>query len=275
MVTKDFKLTTSDGKYLYGKSWVPDTVNAVVCLAHGLGEHISRYDHLANHFCKAGIAVYGTDQRGHGRNPGIRAHAKSQLVWDDLEALMKYARIRHLDAPVFLYGHSWGGNIVANFLLRKSSDEIKGAILSSPWLKLSFTPSKGQLLLAKIMSRIVPSLTQSNGLDPEFLSRDQAVGQEYLKDPLVHTKISAGLFNEAVKNGAYALEHASTVSKPILIFHGTDDNITSIEASKAFADASSLITFRSWSDMRHETHNELGKEEVLDFTVNWIRTQLD
>ena len=274
MVAKDFKLTTSDGKYLHGKSWEPDPVDAVVCLAHGLGEHISRYDHLAHHFCKSGIAVYGTDQRGHGNNPGTRGHAKSHLVWDDLEALMKYARMQHLDVPLFLYGHSWGGNIVANFLLRKSSDEIQGAVLSSPWLKLSFEPSQGQLLLAKLMSRIFPSLTQANGLEPDYLSRDPIIGQDYLKDPLVHNKISAGLFNEAVKNGEYALENASGVSKPILIFHGTDDNITSIEASKTFADASELITFRSWGDMRHETHNELGKEEVLDFTVNWIRSQL-
>ena len=182
---------------------------------------------------------------------------------------MKYARLHFLDVPLFLYGHSWGGNIVSNFILRRSSSEIHGAILSSPWLKLSFEPSKAEQLMARLMSKIYPSFTQSNGLDAEFLSRDPAVGVAYQNDPLVHIKISAGLFTEALANGSYALQHAGELCHPVLIFHGTDDSITSFRASQEFA-RSSMANLKLWPDMRHETHNEYGNEEVLDHVSQWI-----
>jgi alpha-beta hydrolase superfamily lysophospholipase len=273
---KDFNLHTLDGKILFGKAWVPPDPVATVCLVHGLVEHIGRYQHLAEHFNRSGIAVYGTDQRGHGRSPGIRGHACCQALWDDLESLMKHVRLNHLSTPILLYGHSWGGNIVGNFLLRRNSQEICGAVLSSPWLKLNFEPTTTQLLLARWMSSIYPSLTQVNGLKPEYLSRDLSVGEAYVNDPLVHNKISAGLFNEAVKNGEYVLQHANQLSKPVLIFHGTDDNITALTASRTFANAApGLITFKSWPAMRHETHHELEKEQVLDFTAKWIIGKAD
>jgi len=274
LVQEEFKLKAHDGTELYGRSWVPDNPRVVTCLVHGMGEHIGRYHHLASNFTSKGIAVFGIDQRGHGHNPGTRGHARCQSLWDDLESLMKFVRIRHLETPMFLYGHSWGGNIVSNFLLRRSSKEIAGAILSSPWLRLSFEPGKFQLVLADWMSKIFPSLTQANGLKPEFLSRDPAVGAAYMKDPLVHDKISAGLFSEAVANGNYALRHAVAISKPTLVFHGTDDSITSTAASQEFAGASEQIDFKSWPEMRHESHNELGKELVMEFTIQWINDQV-
>ncbi|GJM27616.1 MAG: lysophospholipase [Cyclobacteriaceae bacterium] len=271
MSIKEFKLHTIDGKDLYGKTWLPSDPIAVVCLVHGLGEHIGRYEHLAGHFNRSGIAVYGVDQRGHGHNAGTRGHARCQQLWEDLESLMKFVRVNHLNAPMFLYGHSWGGNIVSNLLLRKDLQEIRGVVLSAPWLKLSFEPTRMQLLIARGMSKIIPSLTQPNGLKPEYLSRDLSIGEAYLNDPLVHNKISAGLFNEAVKNGEYVLLHAHQLSKPVLIFHGTDDNITSLSASQTFAAAApELVSYKWWPEMRHETHNEIGKEQVMDFTAQWI-----
>ena len=266
-----FNLTAADGNSLFGMSWVPSEPRAVVCLIHGLGEHIGRYDHVARHFNQAGIAVYGIDQRGHGRNQGKKGHASCQVLWDDVESLMIEARLQHLDQPMFLYGHSWGGNIVINFLLRRGSGEIKASILSSPWLQLSFEPSNWQLTLSRWMSKIYPGFTQSNGLFPEYLSRDASVGEAYLNDPLVHDKISAGLFTEAFSNGQYALDHADKLSIPVLVMHGTDDSITSASASEAFSkSASEYSTLKLWPGMRHETHNELGKEEVLDYVTQWL-----
>jgi alpha-beta hydrolase superfamily lysophospholipase len=266
----EFILTAADGKNLYTKSWTPEKPLALVCLVHGLGEHVGRYEHVAQQLNRSGIAVYGIDLRGHGHSPGKKGHASCQDLWDDVESLMKHARLSHLDVPLFLYGHSWGGNIVSNFLLRRNSGEIRGAILSSPWLKLSFEPARMKLLMAQWLSGIYPSLTQANDLQPEHLSRDPRVGEAYIRDPLVHQKISAGLFSEAVLNGQYALEHASQLSKPLLIMHGTDDQITSAKASEEFSEIAPNARLQLWPDMRHETHNEYGKEEVVEFVCRWI-----
>ena len=226
---------------------------------------------MANHLNLADIAVYGIDQRGHGRSKGKKGHAQSRLLWDDVESLLKEARLRHLDLPMFLYGHSWGGNVVSNFLIRRYSSEITGAVLSAPWLTLSFEPNPMELKLGKWMSAIYPSFTQKNKLKVEYLSRDPTVGEAYLNDPLVHDKISAGLFTEAVANGIYALEHADEITIPILVMHGTDDNITSAASSQAFSKSSpEESTLKLWPEMRHEPHNEYGKEEFLDYLTNWF-----
>jgi alpha-beta hydrolase superfamily lysophospholipase len=271
LTTTDFALTTADGKELFGKQWVPQEPMSVVCLVHGLGEHIGRFDHVAKHLNQAGIAVYGIDQRGHGRSPGKRGHARCSNLWDDVESLMKHARLLHLDLPLFLYGHSWGGNIVSNFLLRKNSSEIRGAVLSSPWLKLSFEPSKFELMIGKWMAKVYPAFTKSNGLEAASLSRDVSVGEAYINDPLVHFRISAGLFADADANGQYALDHAELLNKPVLVMHGTSDQITSHKASETFAQAAlSNATLKLWPDMRHETHNEFGKEEVLEYLTKWL-----
>ena len=268
---ESFALSTLDGKSLYGRSWVPDDPVAIVCLFHGLGEHIGRYDHVARFLCQTGIAVYGIDHRGHGKSPGKRGHARCQNLWDDVESLMKYARLNHLDAPIFLYGHSWGGNIVSNFLLRRNVSEVRGAILSSPWLQLSFEPKKIERVLGQVMTKIYSGFTQSNGLEADSLSRDPKIGEAYINDPLVHQKISAGLFIDAYNNGIFALEQASLLSKPVLIFHGTEDPITSWQASEKFANsAGHRATLKLWPDMRHETHNEFGKEQVLDYLCSWL-----
>ena len=222
------------------------------------------------------VVSLGIDHRGHGKSPGTRGHARCQNLWEDVESLMKHARLNHLDLPIFLYGHSWGGNIVSNYLLRKNVSEVRGAILSSPWLQLSFEPKKIELVLGRVMEKIYPAFTQSNGLKEDSLSRDPKVGEAYINDPLVHQKISAGLFVDAYNNGLFALEQAHIVSKPVLIFHGTDDPITSWQASEKFAQtAGPLATLKLWPDMRHETHNEIGKEQVLDYLCSWLLKLID
>ncbi len=46
--------------------------------------------------------------------------------------------------PVYLYGHSLGGGIVLNYILRHNP-KIKGAIVTSPWLRLAFEPPRSKV----------------------------------------------------------------------------------------------------------------------------------
>ena len=57
----------------------------------------------------------------------------------------------------------------------------------------------------------------------------------------------------------------------VLLAHGTEDNITKFKASKTLASRHpDQMDFKLWEGLRHETHNELNKEEVLEFYRNWI-----
>ncbi len=65
---KEFQLSSADGLLLQGKHWTSDKkVKAVVQIAHGMAEHIDRYDSFANYLTDAGIEVYGHSHRGHGK----------------------------------------------------------------------------------------------------------------------------------------------------------------------------------------------------------------
>ena len=269
----DIQIIASDGLELMGYSWIPDDEpKAVVCLIHGLGEHAGRYNWVAQFFNQNGLAVYAYDQRGHGRSPGKRGHARYEHLLEDIESLLKVARSTHLEAPIFLYGHSWGGNLVSNYILKRPTGELAAAVLTSPWIKLSFEPNGFQLKLGKMMAKFYPSFTQANGLDASHLSRDLEVGKAYSADPLVHNYISVGLFLQVQQAGMHATEHAHLLKLPALVVHGSDDKITSAKASQEFAQrAPTTIQYHLWPEMRHETHNEIGKDEVVNYTLNWMR----
>jgi alpha-beta hydrolase superfamily lysophospholipase len=175
--------------------------------------------------------------------------------------------------PVFVYGHSLGGGIVLQYILKKKPI-IRGAIVTSPWLKLSFEPSKAKLILAGIMKSIYPSLVQPSGLIVKYISHNPKVIEDYLSDPLNHNKISAGLFHSAVSAAAYSLSNAGELNVPLLLMHGNDDMITSPEGSRDFASKTKLAELKIWDGGLHELHNETFNAEVFSHVANWIDKQL-
>ena len=68
MTTRELTVRSSNGETLWGQVWEPgEKTRAVVVLVHGLGEHIQRYQHVADKFNSKGIAMVGFDQQGHGK----------------------------------------------------------------------------------------------------------------------------------------------------------------------------------------------------------------
>lgn len=272
----NFTLTAKDGTSLYGREWLAEHPKAAICLVHGLGEHIGRYEHVADFLNTNQISLFATDLRGHGQSEGKRGHAPSHDIFlDDVEELLMYARAEYNDIPLFLFGHSLGGNIVTNYTLKKNTNELAGVIISSPWLSLAFEPPAFQIKLARIISGILPSLTQPNGLDVKHLTNDAAVNQAYQDDPLIHDKISTKLFTEAYREGLWTLENTHKNKIPLLIYHGTEDRITSPEASKQFAEKiGEQATYHQWKGIKHEPHNDIDQEEVLKMISNWVSERI-
>jgi alpha-beta hydrolase superfamily lysophospholipase len=257
---------------LFARAWVPETpVQGVVCLVHGLGKHSGRYAPLAARLNAGGFAVLAFDLRGHGRSGGKRGHFVYADALDDVARLVGEAQRRFGDAPRFLYGHSLGGNLVLNYVLRRPSENLRGAIASGPWLRLAFEPPAYKVFLARSVGKLWPTLLQPSGLQPKDLSHDPAVVKAYVEDPLVHDRISAGMFLEAYQAGLWALEHAADLGLPVLLMHGSEDRLTSAEASREFCQrAGGQCTFRLWEGMYHEVHNEVGKEEVYCTVLDWL-----
>ena len=272
----DFNIKLSNNQVLKGFITSPGAdLRAVIILVHGLGEHIRRYTGWADLFNKEKIGFTGVDLPGHGSSDGKRGHIKSYALMDEMiDILINECRKTFPGIPLFVYGHSLGGGIVLDYLVRKDP-EIRGAIVTSPWLKLSFEPDKSKVKLAGIIRNILPGLIQPSGLVFEHISHDNKVVDNYKNDPLVHGKISVSLFYDAMRSATNALQNASRLKIPLLLIHGNDDKICSPEGSREFASKTTLAEFRIWEEGYHELHNELFKKEVFDYIMNWINFRLD
>ena len=232
----DFNINLSNGQVLRGMIQSPgDKTKAVIILIHGIGEHIQRYNYWADLFVKEGIGLAGVDLPGHGLSDGRRGNIKSYaLLGEMIDILLKSCNNTFPGIPVYIYGHSLGGGIVLDYLLRRNP-KVKAAIVTSPWLRLAYEPSRNKLLLASIMKNLLPGLVQSSDLIVSYISHDENVIEKYKTDPLVHGKISVSLFHGAMTAAKYSLAHASELKVPTLLLHGSDDMIMSPEGSKEFA----------------------------------------
>ena len=267
----EFNIKLKNGQVLNGMIQSPgENTKAVVILVHGLGEHVQRYLYWAGLFKKEGIGFLGVDLPGHGRSNGRKGVINNYSLPSEMIDILLTTCIKTFPGcPVYIYGHSLGGGIVLEYLLRKNP-KIKGAIVTSPWLRLSFEPSKSKVLMASIMKYLFPGIVQSSGLNVKHISHDGNVVENYERDPLVHGKISVGLFDGAMTAARYSLEHASELKVPTLLMHGSDDQITSPEGSREFAGKSKMVELKIWEGGYHELHNEPFKDEVFKYIMNWI-----
>jgi len=271
---ESFEWQTDDGATIYASKWlVEEKPEAIIVMVHGLGEHIGRYKHVANFFNKHQIAFYGFDHRGHGKSSGKRGHIPgNNFVISDINKIIDIAKNENPDTPIFLYGHSMGGSMVLFYSL-KSHPDVNGVICTSPGLGAGEPIPPPKLFLAKILKTLAPSMTLDNGLDVNNLSHNPQVIKDYKEDPLVHPMISARLAMDIFSNGDYVIENAAKWSIPLLLMVGTEDHIVSQEKIHLFVDKApkNLLTFKEFSGLYHEIHNEYENEQVFNFIMEWIK----
>lgn len=273
MKYREFEFRVNDGAALYAREWQPETeeIRGVVCLVHGLGEHSGRYAHLAQTLTQVGYVLLSYDQRGHGKSLGQRGYTPSyETLLDDIDCFRQECLKRFPSIPLFLYGHSLGGNQVLNYCLRRQP-KFTGVIVTSPWLRLTVEPSTLVRMLALFMNKIWPAFSLPNGLDVHALSHDLREINAYNADPLVHDRISVRLFVAADQAAQWAMDNASQFNLPLLLMHGGGDRITSADATSKFAvQIKKDCTLKVWPDLFHELHNEPEKEEIMAFLINWL-----
>jgi alpha-beta hydrolase superfamily lysophospholipase len=269
--------TTEDtnGKSVFWTHWKTDQPKAVIVLIHGMGEHIRRYDHVAEFWNEHQVDLLGLDFPGFGQSYGKRGHSEGlEGFLSKVDAMIQKAKAVVPDCPVFLFGQSMGGNIAMNYALR-SSQNIQGVISSSPWIRLAKQPPALLLSFGRLMSNIYPAYSQGNGLELKYLSRDTKVVDRYIADPLVHGKVTAATAISLLDGAAQLDQFSGTFPVPLLLQHGAEDGITSPEASRLFADrVSGQLSFRLWEGAYHELHNEPNQLEVLQFCYDWLKERI-
>jgi acylglycerol lipase len=263
---------SKDQLNMYARCWQPERdVNGAICLVHGLGEHSGRYTHLGEFFSSHGYVLLAADLRGHGKSEGQRGHTPSMdVLRDDIAKQLEETRTCAPDIPIFLYGHSLGGTLVLSYCIRRHP-HINGVIATGPLLRMGFTPPGWKLAVGRIMRSLWPTMAMSNEIDRDGLSRDPQVVYAYNTDPLVHDRVSARLGIDMIEEGMWLLENASTSEIPTLLMHGSADKLCSPQASREYAKkAGSVCTLKIWDNFFHEVHNEPEKNQVLQYTLQWM-----
>ncbi len=262
-----------------GYHWKLDDPDYVVCLIHGIGEYAGRYERVAAEMNSNNIAIVSMDLRGHGLTFGKRGHcAPRKDILEDIDTLIEYTMTKYPGKPVVLYGHSMGGNITMDYRKRGNKNGLlSGFLVSAPWVELVRPVTGALYVTVKTLSKIMPQFTISSGVSEKDLGNLKSVGN-YEKDTLVHKRISllcaVDGFITGNKMAVGELEdNGGAAGKPMLLMHGTDDKICSVNGSRKVA-AVETCEYVEWPGLFHEIHNggaESTGDEVISKMIQWIR----
>lgn len=305
MNTEKFLFTACGGTKLSAVVWTPDNPPKMILqIAHGMTEHIGRYDKLAEDLTAEGIAVAGFDMRGHGQNPGD-AHIASfgeggwKKALKDMHLFYAELENRWAGIPHFMLGFSLGSFMLREYL-NMYDDKIAGAVI----LGTGHQPA----LLLTVMCAIVKTQIKKSGFDgttpliqalsfgaynrkfapnktpSDWLCADEIQREIYIKDPLCREHISSGLFEEllcAMKRTGNAHAHKNIrKDMPVLLLSGQDDpvgdfgkGVLRVDAAMRKADMKNVQT-KLFPGARHSLLHEEASgnaEEARKMISDWMK----
>jgi alpha-beta hydrolase superfamily lysophospholipase len=250
--------------------------SGVLLVSHGIGEHSGRYDAVVDTLVPDGWAVYGLDHRGHGRSGGTRVHVRRyDDLLTDFETFRRETIARHPGVPVFLLGHSLGGQIALAYALRHQN-RLDGLVLSAPALASDAVPAALVPLLS-VVAKVLPTV-RPVGIDTSAISSDPAVVADYDADPLVHHgRPTLALGAEIYRQMAELPVRAAELRVPLLVQHGTADRLTDPAGTRLLDERSgSADTTVLWYDgFWHEIYHEPGRATPLADLRDWLDRHRD
>ena len=276
----------------------------VLMISHGLSEHAARYERFAGFMAERGFHVYAHDHRGHGATRaadaplGRYAAAQGiQKVLADVRAMRDLAAGRHLGLPLILFGHSMGGLIALN---AAEEDPLlyDGLAVWNSNFNPGLAGRAAQAILAiekmlkgsDVPSSLLPRLTFgawgksiSNPRTPfDWLSHDTAEVEKYVADPLCGFDASVSLwidlFNLTFDGAKMERLRRLPRTLPIHLVGGGEDPATNGGreirwlAKRLEALGFSRVSTQVYPAMRHETLNEIDRDDAMEEFANWCLT---
>ena len=235
--------------------WHNHDAKVLVFIAHGFGEHARRYDHVVAALAQDGADVTAPDHWGHGLTGGDRA-----LV-DDIDVLVQdFATVvddvveKHPGHKVVVIGHSMGG-IIATLFAQSHPGKLDALVLSGP--VIGGNPD----MFALLDMDPIPDVP----IDPAALSRDPAVGEDYMSDELVYHGALRRETLEAFKTAVQEISEGPPIGVPTLWIHGEEDPLAPVSATRPALEAirPDDLEEHVYEGARHEIFNETNKDEVI------------
>ena len=278
----------------------------VIQINHGLAEHAGRYARFARFLADRGYHVYAHDHRGHGatRAPGSIPGAfagkdGASKVIVDVDAVHALIAERHHGLPVVTFGHSMGGLIALNFAEAYPGASAALAVWNSKF-NGGLAGRAGQAILAveaffkgsDTPSAMLPRLTfqawakavPNRRTDFDWLSRDEAEVDLYIADPLCGWDATVSMWRDVftlIYQGGRA-ENLAKLPKslPVHLVGGAQDPATDKGEAVKWLEARmrkaglAHVTLQVLAETRHETLNEVNREQSMANFAVWLDTVL-
>ena len=287
----ELTFTDPDGVDVYVRTWPKDGAAAHIVIAHGMSEHIGRYDRFARALNAAGFSVSGLDHRGHGRTgektgAGKLGPGTADALVEDLHHVVEEAK--RDGVPVVLFGHSMGSMISQAYLTRHG-EALDAAVPSGCPGVLEGSAEIAAGLQAAVdggMADEPADLLSANNegfegrTSYDWLSRDPDEVDKYVADPYCGSNnpmtygFLAGLFAQAAPASSPEAISAIPTDLPVLMITGTRDPVGSgtRELEKRLRDHGIDVTALWYEDARHELLNETNRDDVTRDVIEWIES---
>lgn len=275
--------------------------HGVLQVNHGLAEHAARYSRFADFMSARGFHTYAHDHRGHGHTTApdtIRgmfgAVDGARLVLEDVAAVHALIGEENPGLPVIVFGHSMGGIIALNHVLRRPRDAHAAAIWNANFTA-GLAGRAARMLLAyerfrmgsDVPSRLLPRLTfrswakkvPDRRTDFDWLSHDANEVDRYIADPLCGWDATVSMWQDIFDMIFDAADDRSFADLPrSLPFHlvgGAEDPAT--DGGKAVTDLAARLARMGFSNLfarvydetRHESLNELNRDMTMAQFAGW------
>lgn len=303
-IKKEFTFPSVSGLAdIHAASYLPENgeIKAVIQAAHGMAEHLERYEKFAAYLCDRGFAFYINDHLGHGqsiKNDKELGYFGKKDGWktfvEDCHKLTEIIKAENPGKDVFFFGHSMGSFVARAYSL-KYADEIKGAVYCGT---AGPNPAAGAgIALTNIIAKIKGDHYRSKLIDKvgfgtynskfegrtpfDWLSRDNDEVDKYINDPLCGFLFTVYGYRDlfSLLGFVSSKEWFSGLSKqlPVLMIAGAMDPVG--EYSKGINKVESMLRAEGkknletilYPDARHEILNESACfEAVCQDVVSWL-----
>lgn len=294
-----FKIKFDEKNNLVGYKWIATgKIKGIVQIAHGLSEHVTRYDEFAQFLNKYGYNVIAFDHYHHGESVEELTDLGIIEEYDFITAIVRGIKLvretykEDFIGTKILFSHSMGSISTQTYIQQYPYDFDK-VILSGTdvgdiryaFLKFltSITTKKNDY---RTSTKLVHNLTFGN-FEKKFkekstfnwLSKNPDNIKNYELDPLCGAPVSDKTYKSIATalRTSFKTKNIQKINKDIqlFIFSGAEDPVSDFGKSvqklyQKYKKANLDVTMKLYPTLRHETLNELEKQQVFDDILQFI-----
>ena len=257
---------------IYTQSFTPKKTKNHLIIFHGLGEHSSCYNHMAESLYEKSIACHSFDFIGHGRSSGQRGYVpKLEFLTELAESVIERKCSEFKFSKYSLFAHSMGGLLALKKIVQSPFSGQNQLILSNPLVRIKLDIPNWKLGLSKNLASLIPRLALGNEIPEGSLTHDEEIKMSYKKDPWRHKKISAKLFTELQDSSLQLQKTKIKISMTTLILLSLSDTVCDPDATQKFAKNFTHLKFDFYPQSGHEIINDLSRNRAFEAITHFIQ----